>query len=119
MEDLEKKYSVENGKEFFDWNDAIDTMLKGNKDGKYNAKLLTDKAGEWTTCACGNLCSVIPRDAFSRPKDDRLADLGMLFYESVDEGSWHEARLILNKIERRSATLIRHIAKEKGLEVNF
>lgn len=112
MEKLEKYVEVR-GKEPFNWNKAIAAMIKGNKDDKYNAKDLYDRSGDWVTCACGNLCDIIPRDVDGTPYDGRLEDLGFIFHQDVAIEDWHKAKLTLSQIEKRSAVLINRFLEEK------
>ena len=44
-----------------------------------------DAADNWITCACGNLCDVIPRLDNGEPIDDELADLGVTFSNLISE----------------------------------
>lgn len=50
---------------------------------------LSKLAGNWVTCACGNLCEVIPRTEDGKPKDDQLRLLGTEFYGLVLEQEGH------------------------------
>jgi hypothetical protein len=40
-------------------------------------------AGDWVTCACGNMCSILDREEGGEPKDEQLEDLGTDFSEHV------------------------------------
>jgi hypothetical protein len=83
-------------------------------------------AKNWTTCACGNQCAVIPRESDGRPKDRILAGFGIRFLyaiERMDHAFYKEkslieseiiqnrdsAKEILESIEKRSAELILEI----------
>lgn len=108
----DKTYSEQCGIPAFDWHLALDNPAI-YEDGE-----LAMKAEEWTTCAVGNQCAIIPRnprttddwrdikDAPNRPCDDQLANLGIDFYDQVDDGRWDAAKETLAKIEARSAILI-------------
>lgn len=69
---------------------------------------------DWVSCACGNMCDIIPRDSSGKPYDDRLAYLGSKFYGVVILKSKVEALHILDLIEKRSAELIAEI---KGIKI--
>lgn len=42
-------------------------------------KCATDLANQWVTCACGELCSALPRQLSGAPVDDDLNELGSEF----------------------------------------
>lgn len=100
----------------FDWNAFL------AKDQFTEAEMIKalDLAGEWVTCACGNLCAALPRDADGEPLDCELAELGYEFNEAICSmealHSWintkemikwkDKARGILAAIEDRSAILL-------------
>lgn len=100
-----KTYSEFKGEKPFDWNEflnkkekSIEEILKANK-----------LARNWVTCACGNQCSIIPRDKLGRPMDNSLSQYGTSFAYSITYRNWHSAKYILKKIEERSAFLIKEI----------
>ena len=116
-----KTYAEANKKEKFDWNKFLDERiaeqpktLKSYHDMPDSYILDTRKrfkkeiklAGEWVTCACGNQCSILPRDEVGEPKDDYLSELGSDFYYEVNDLDWKAAKLTLKAIEKRSAQLI-------------
>ena len=75
------------------------------------------QAGGWTTCACGNLCAIIPRNSEGKPYDKLLANLGGNYSEGIEGFSYciekrdkEAAKNILALIEVRAAYLIK---KEK------
>lgn len=73
----------------------------------------------WTTCACGQLCSALPRHAATKqPRDVRLATLGvefnLLIYDLVMSNdrrirtmSLGAARQVLREIEKRTTILLK------------
>jgi hypothetical protein len=105
-----------------DLDDDLDYMMMGIKPdslSKREMEIYTEsnkQAASWTTCACGNQCSIIPRNrvgAFSgAPKDDILRGLGTDFYSDVRSLDIDKALSTLEKIEQRSDELIREIRKE-------
>lgn len=70
-------------------------------------------AGDWVTCACGNLCASIPREPDGTPIDNYLAKLGAQFFIAV----WHREpeRMagLLERIEHRAAELLEEMATKK------
>lgn len=71
-----------------------------------------NKAASWTTCACGQQDDGIPRDDHDIPKDNRLAQLGIWFYNCVVGDSPEQAQGILKQIEERAALVLRNLTKE-------
>ena len=100
----------------FNWNKFL-----AKRPSNYTQRQRNDaetKAGEWVTCACGNQCSIIPRDdSDGEPQDPVLYKLGMEFSTDVsnandnldvgDSDTYKHARRTLAKIEKRSAFLIK------------
>ena len=112
-----KTYAESTGNDPFDWNAFL------AKDEFTEAELIKalDLAGEWVTCACGNLCDAIPRLANGMPIDCELELLGCNFHEAIlsmeTHHSWDDfeaalkkrdkARHILAMIEARSIELLK------------
>lgn len=88
----------------FDWNAflAQDPATITEKDWSY----ADDLAADWVSCACGNQCSVIPRDRFGEPIDQRLAQLGVMFSSDIEYRAMADARQTLHQIEKRTAFLL-------------
>ena len=64
-----------------------------------------DRAGEWTTCACGKSTSDIPTTKMgylNEPIDDHLRQLGMDFYSDVEGDRFLSAAKTLVEIETRA-----------------
>lgn len=75
-----KTYARAEGEKEFDWNKFL-------KKEKFTEEELDDadyKASDWVTCACGNMCSIIPRED-GQPLDKRLAKLGEAFANHVSK----------------------------------
>ena len=101
----------------FDWN----AFLAKNEFTETEIINALNLAGEWVTCACGNLCAALPRNPNGEPLDYELADLGNKFYEAIcsmdcshsrcdvkNMIKWRDkARTILFMIEDRSAILLK------------
>jgi hypothetical protein len=101
-------YTESKGLNSFDWNVA----LQGRKTKKQWVEL-EDRASDWITCACGNLCSVIPRRCGGEPLDFPLKDLGLRFYQDILKHRSIDAKKTLRNIEFRSAYLIEKMKNEK------
>lgn len=71
----------------FDWRLALLERIGGvTPTDKYDLEELTALAAAWPTCACGNMCEVLPRRGTGNnppPVDSWLTDLGQSFYESI------------------------------------
>ena len=93
-----------------DWNKQLDIMISGEGDNYQGmAEQLTDRAGSWVTCACGNQCDIIPRRPDGQPFDELLASMGDTFYLFVKGEKWQDAKDLLFQIEERSELLIRRL----------
>jgi hypothetical protein len=103
-----KNYAETQGKTFFDWNNFLENPPEYLSIEHYRA---CDLASEWVTCACGNLCDIIPRSPIGRPSDTELESLGVNFHYAVEEGDFIGAKEILDKIEKRSEELIFELTK--------
>ena len=71
------KFDPEN----WDWYAFLDASESIKQEYEEDANEL---AGSWTTCACGQVCNVLPRDEYRRPKDYKLAHLGRDFYKEIE-----------------------------------
>ena len=76
-------------------------------------KIKRDMARQWPTCACGNMCAVLPRTSDGRPEDSRLIGSGLNFFDNVKK--MHMAKLAGNDMDfayaRKGA-----LATFKGIE---
>ena len=63
-------------------------------------------AGDWQTCMCGQQDSRIPRDAYGRPHDYELRHAGLYFEDAVQEDDFDGARVLMRRIEARSAEIL-------------
>lgn len=111
---MDKTYSELCGKPAFDWNKALDSAIQYEPDEE-SAKLLFNRASEWSLCACGNQCAIIPRfgnesqkwpNCTGAPKDKTIRDLGLCFMDEIEDRLWGTAKSTLGKIEARSTILI-------------
>jgi hypothetical protein len=104
---------------FFNWNQALLERSEGRTIERPSDGLtplqISKKAGSWTTCACGNLCEILPRDG-DEPEDEELRELGLTFMyvlqraeREMDLGDtyraaniYRNAHSVLRLIEQRS-----------------
>lgn len=111
MGTYKETYAESCGYSKLNWFKELDLLIAG-KPSKYSYTELTSRANSWTTCACGNQCSIIPRNSSNgEPKDSILKRLGYLFNNQVESEQWEDARDTLVNIEHRSAILIEEISK--------
>ena len=65
-------------------------------------------AKSWTTCACGQVCDVLPKTVFDdAPKDRRARYLGLDFNSQIHHENWEEAKITLDAIEARTIFLLK------------
>lgn len=112
-------------KKEFNWLTALNERLSLVRKGlvsKYpddTDNALAHRAGEWPTCACGELCKALPRHsgrgvfAKSTPVDATLARYGSDFYFCVRRRQWGWAIKLFLKIEARTTLLLKK-AKAKN-----
>jgi hypothetical protein len=104
-----KKYTETQGQESFDWNKFLENPPEKGSEEHLDA---CDLAEAWVTCACGNLCDIIPRSPLGGcPLDDKLEFLGIGFNNSIQDAEYDDAKEILAKIEKRSEEIIAELIK--------
>jgi len=96
------RYTQTQGFEPFNWFEA----LKKKRKDIHDWKLLQYRSNLWVTCACGNLCDIIPRDEIGSPIDWILRMLGYDFNTAIQKKYNKKALSILKLIEKRSTYLI-------------
>ena len=101
-------YSEKKGKTAFDWNEFLDNPPEYLSTEHENASNL---AGDWVTCACGNLCNIIPRMDGGRPYDRELESLGKSFFSEINAADFINAKNTLYLIEKRSQQIIFELTK--------
>ncbi len=109
-----KTYSECKGRPMFDWNAALakeEISVEEWMD-------MDTKASDWVTCACGNLCDIIPRYENGRPEDEELAMLGINFCSAIENLNKAYALETLALIEQRSATLIKKLTVTPSQDKN-
>ncbi len=116
-----KSFAAHRGLKPFNWN----RFLRLKRYTTKSLKAAEDLSGDWVTCACGNQCKDIPRGVMGVPLDDTLSNLGTVFCGDITEmGCAHlyddkqgfkkarsDAKKTLEKIEKRSAFLIRTLSE--------
>lgn len=100
-----KTYAETENELTFNWNEFLDKK-EHTQEEMDNAITLS---GRWTTCACGNQCSVIPRSYDGEPKDEILSKLGYEFFTCIESEDFERAKRVLRLIDNRSAYLIHKI----------
>lgn len=90
----------------FDWLTTLEELVKGRVPSEAECLALKDRSCHWTTCACGDLCSVLPRHFSGQPLDHFLSIYGVDFYEAVMARDWRGALSLLHSIEYRSSELL-------------
>lgn len=126
--EMKKSYTEKKRhKKPFNWIEAL-----GHPQNMYDWEkmaIMTSKASNWVTCACGVQCSVLPRNQLGEPRDPKLALYGRLFNDHIQKmNDFHietdrlsmyfefarvNAIATLHKIERRSAYLLRKLMAKK------
>lgn len=105
---LMKTHAEAQGREPFDWNEFLNKKEISESEW-LEAKLL---AGNWVTCACGNLCDIIPRyRGIPAPRDGILLSLGNSFSIQIECQNRREAKVILAEIENRSAEILKDLCQ--------
>lgn len=114
-------YSVSQGKKETDWWAELTILEQLKQKGQENwteeeyikYSELCSLAGQWVTCACGNQCSIIPRDG-GIPEDFALFRYGIRFSSNIEDLDINKAAQTLEKIEVRSEYLIKQILKQNA-----
>ena len=90
----------------FNWFTELDNAIKAEPTDE-RCKYLSDMAGSWVTCPCGELCKALPRDICGRPEDWKLVEFGYGLANSIRNKNWTWALVILNLIEKRTIELLK------------
>lgn len=101
-QELQTTYSEKLGRDPFNWN----AFLNDDNLSSIDWSDAVGRAGNWVTCACGNECSVIPRDDIGEPLDGKLAHSGMKFFRAIKARSAELALHQLRDIEERVSYLL-------------
>ena len=79
----------------WDWYAFLDASKEVKEEFRGDAFNLSS---EWTTCACGQVCDVLPKGLYGCPNDKELGDLGMDFCDLICNEGWKNAKITLDKI---------------------
>jgi hypothetical protein len=99
------------------WWKVLDKGIKAKLEGNNEpfGDDIVDKAGDWPTCAVGQLCKELPRYteeegyqySDGEPKDEILAEFGSDFAEAIGDQDPLRAHYFMTKIEKRTITLLK------------
>ena len=91
----------------FNWFTELDKAINTEPtDEKW--KYLSDMAGSWVTCACGQLCKKLPRRK-GAPEDLDLYLNGSTFSKAILGRHWKYAKIVLERIEKRTIELLNEL----------
>tara|TARA_R110000850_G_scaffold223916_1_gene349458 strand:- start:266 stop:595 length:330 start_codon:yes stop_codon:yes gene_type:complete len=95
------KFDPEN----WDWYAFLEASEEIKQKFRVEAHKLSAK---WVTCACGQVCNILPKAlGYSFPLDDDVTLLGLDFTDLVINNDWNDAKKILDKIEERTIFLLK------------
>lgn len=103
-----KTYNQITNKKSIDWNKVLENW---NNLSTRDKAMYIQKSKSWVTCACGSLCSIIPRRYSNMPDDSILTHLGRKFTTAMMAEDIKSAKSILKKIEKRSNIVIKNTIK--------
>ena len=84
------------------------SFLDASKEIKEKYNLEADvRAGNWHTCACGQVCNMLPKKEYNMPLDDKILDLGIDFCGFIGNEYWNKAKITLDEIEARTIFLLK------------
>ena len=88
----------------WDWYAFLDASEGIKEDYSIEA---SNEANRWTTCACGQVCNVLPKSLYGAPKDREARYLGLDFNAQIQDENWDEAKETLDEIEARTIFLLK------------
>lgn len=114
---VQKTYSEREGHSPINWNERINKIISGEVEyGSMEHNVYMRDSGQWVTCACGNMCEIIPRNTngvfIGSPSDGTLFSLGIEFHAYITKANGPKAKNVLRKIEERSEFLIKEELKK-------
>lgn len=94
--------------ESFNWLAVLKDLADGMPLSLDERSCLNNLAGQWPTCACGQLCGRLPKRFAPRwaPLDDLLYRLGLVFCHHVEDKEWRAALATFHRIEERTTELL-------------
>lgn len=100
----------------FNWFIVLKDLVRGAPLDAREHITLCRMAGNWPTCACGQLCSALPRshNGHGPPKDWQLKTFGMRFAHAINKQRWATALQIMHQIEDRSTMLLNNSLSESS-----
>lgn len=96
--------------EEFNWLKCLRALASGELSVPAGSELsyhLRRLAGNWPTCACGQLCTTLARGSLGAPVDPTLRALGLTFLNKVEQSDWRNALIAFEAIEARSSHLLK------------
>jgi hypothetical protein len=87
----------------WDWYAFLDASEEIKQEYSIEA---SNEAKGWRTCACGQVCNVLPKGVSGSPKDRRARYLGLDFNSQIHDENWEEAKKTLDEIEARTIFLL-------------
>ena len=96
----------------FNWEEALEQKYITEQEWKE----MDEMASGWITCASGQQCCAIPREANGKPKDARLANLAgeFGFAGAIQDRDARQALVFLYLIECRASDLIDQITLSRN-----
>lgn len=97
-------------KTYDNWLTLLVDLVEGGIQLTYDQRLqLRRDAGNWPSCACGQLCSTLPRRDLGAPEDPQLYALGLSFNHHICAEDYVRALATFKQIEARSTHLLQFI----------
>lgn len=91
----------------FNWVAVLKDAVAGAQITEEDQDKLRIMAGNWPTCACGQLCKNLPKQNWdNKPLDNTLASRGLTFFHCIEEQDWTKALATFYKIEARTMELL-------------
>lgn len=90
----------------FNWYTELSKATK-SEPSREKYVYLNERAFDWVTGACGQLCKALPRDLNGRPEDRQLLFWDSAFADCILTKKWLNALVFLDIIEARTAQLLR------------
>lgn len=75
----------------FNWIGVLKDLIAGAPLTDPDRIKIQNLAANWPTCACGQLCQVLPRNPDGKPKDHILEVLGRNFLGDIFNRDWKKA----------------------------
>jgi hypothetical protein len=89
--------------ENWNWNEYLNAPNEVKSNYYEEAR---ERSSNYTTCACGQFCKVLPKSVGDIPLDEKLRNLGVKFYDNIIDAKFETAKATLLDIELRTAFLL-------------